>query len=649
MKFTFIPSLLGLLALQSLLQTLLYYAGVPLNAWTDVLTLAGAMGGYGIGSWIMDHGSYKNLSYDQRSTSNDQRSTIHDAPLLLAALASTAFLLWHAHKAATLEPILTPWSRLPHGTLLAIVILALSVWSAAWRKRSFLAGTLSAVFLMTLASLTSWIYPLGFGFDGFLHRASERVLLLTGTLHPKPLYYLGQYVFVTWLTRLTHFPLRWIDLMLLPAALAMLPVCLWLSQPRAQRSTWVFPALLFFFPLAPFITTTPQSFAYVLGLCALLLALASEDGSVEPWIALALAGWSLVTHPLAGLPFFGTTMLVLWNSERGARNAERQRRPLGSPFAWVIILGTLVSVPLAFFVNSLRSGAPILWHWNGLGDLGALWSWRTHVALWADWAATVDKLWPLLLGAAALVTAVRTRRTRPSLGLITLMGGGLLLTGWILNFTSDFTFLISYERHAYADRLLVVGMCLWMIPAVIGLAAWLPRLLARPLLPRLTLLACVAGWQAAQAYNAFPHHDAAHAEHGWSVGPSDFEAVRWMDQDAHGQTYTVLANQSVSAAAIASFGFKRYAGGDIFYYPLPTGGPLYRVYLEAVGDHPTRQAMEQAGRLGQSSRVYVVLNDYWWNAQRVGETLETLSDLTVSLAGGKIRIYRFDLTSDNKR
>ena len=58
--------------------------------------------------------------------------------------------------------------------------------------------------------------------------------------------------------------------------------------------------------------------------------------------------------------------------------------------------------------------------------------------------------------------------------------------------------------------------------------------------------------------------------------------------NAHGVSpYIVLANQSVSAAALLRFGFHTYYGAQ-FYYAIPTGAPLYQSYLDMVYRGATR-------------------------------------------------------------
>jgi hypothetical protein len=133
------------------------------------------------------------------------------------------------------------------------------------------------------------------------------------------------------------------------------------------------------------------------------------------------------------------------------------------------------------------------------------------------------------------------------------------------------------------------------------------------------------------------------ASHGWSASASDLEAVRWIDRDAENKPYTVLANQSVSAVAVRELGFKRYAENNVFFYPIPTGGSLYQVFLKMVGTDTSTDTVREAGKLGESKLVYVVLNDYWWDAQKVGDRLAALAQQKMDFDDGKGRVYKFIL------
>ena len=399
-------------------------------------------------------------------------------------------------------------------------------------------------------------------------------------------------------------------------------------------------------PLAPFVATTPQSFAYLLGLLAIVFALATEDTRASSTVAVLLAIWSVATHPLAGVIFFLTVILALWLKHQQTRNRNFFR----SPVTWLFLVMEIVAVPLAFFINGLRSHATVTWNLSRFLDTTKLWTVfhtllifpTNHAALWADWAAMVGFLLPIVLTVGAIIACMRDKERRSAWLLFIVLAAGALLAGFFLRMAGDFSFLIDYERTSFDDRIFTMAELLLLIPALAGFAVYFENFFQRRnAFHLIAILLFLEAWQGAQAYLALPRHDATVVGHGWSVGSADQEAVRWIDQNADGQPYTALANQSTGAAAIEAFGFKRYAT-DIFYYSIPTGGPLYQLYLRVTRE-PSHALMEEAARLGKSDLVYVVLNEYWWDAEHVAARLSLLADQTHETQNGKVKIYKFNL------
>ena len=617
----FLLGLGSLLASQSVIQVAFYYIGMPLDAWSDALSLTLSLCAFQI-----------ILPIDEQSSARDKEpepiAWSWVIALLIPAAISLFFVLKGSSGATTDLSIRTPWPLLPVGTLAAIVILAMSTWLAAWKSRSIVfTAILASATVLAVSLIAPLLYSIGFGFDGFLHRASEKLLLETGTISPKPLYYMGQYVLVTWLSRLTDIPLDLFDRFLVPILAACLPL---MAVPFFKRDEkTAIAALVLFLPLSVFVVTTPQSLAYVAGLGAILFALNKR----HPLVAITWAAWSLSIHPLAGMPFAAATLAFL------------------APFMWLrwlFVLAGIVSVPAAFAVLN-TSQASVSWDFSRLFDgavfssfLSSLQPPQNRVALWADWTVLAVFLTPLVAFAGAIIAAWKDRDRRELWLTCIVLAVGTALAGFILRAAGDFAFLIDYERGNYADRLFLVANLFLVVPAAIGFARGIAASFIGPPLTIVTLLLGLAAWHGALAYAALPRHDAANVSRGWSVGAADVEAVRWIDRDAGDAPYTVLANQSVSAAAVRELGFKRYAN-DVFFYPIPTGGPLYQQFLDSMDPRSSTDTIREAGRLGQSKLIYVVLNDYWWNAQKTGETLSALAQNEQTIRNGKVRIFRFDL------
>ncbi len=629
---------LTILAGTSILLTGWYYLDGRLHAASMISAFVGSV----LTTWLVALFWRIPPPTNAESTeSNETRFHPIDLFFLLASCLSAGLVLYTAWRSGTTESIRTPWPLLPAGTIAAGTLAMLAAWGASLRGHRLTIAMTVAGATIAITGIAPLVYQLGYGFDGFLHRASEQVLLSTGTLTPKPPYYLGQYTFVTWIVTLFSLPLRWVDLALVPVMTGIVIGILAALLPRERLSA--VPALLALLPFHAFIATTPQSLAYVLGFLALMLASSARDEHTHPAPALAAVGWSLATHPLAGLPFALLTGALLLGPKR--------------ILSWIAVFAAALAVPIAFYALSKTSGLAIEWQ-SGAHVFEGLWTTlretltppATRVALWADAAAFVAWMTPLAIVLLAGYRLFHDRAHRGTTGILISGGTLLMLAGAVFGTIGTFTFLISYERGDYAARLITIGLLLLAIPSSQVFGERVKTVLQGSAAAAVVLVLFLTGWHASRMYLALPRHDATAASHGWSVGRADLEAIRAIDRDAQDAPYTVLANQTVSAAAVELLGFKRYvhdpaSGQDIFFYPIPTGGPLYDVFLRATGKDPSRDTIKEAATLGQSDRVFVVLNRYWWDAERVGEALASTTKREFTFGDGAVRVFSYDFST----
>ena len=644
----------SMLAVQSVLQTIWYYAGGHWGAFSDVGTLLTTLIFFaGILWWDKQHRQYTEQT-DQSLDDTPLHATssafsARDVSLASVSLVSagiaSAFLLTQAAFHATIQSANAPWALLPVGTFLAFSVLGLATFLATSTRHRWLVMVGAMLSLGTLATLTILLFPLGYGFDGFLHRASEALLLTTGTLHPIPPAYMGQYALITWLARVVHIPFAYADRWLIVVLAGLLPWVAWPLTNHRRRGSFAVFALLLTLPLSLLATTTPQAVAFLLGLYGLLWLIPNETRAhathaVVPWFFLT---WSLATHPLAGLPFFFVAAAL--HIEQWKHVPSKLKRTIIIS-SWV---GAVIAVPVAFGIrNRLQTGT---WSWSWLahapGSIVSLFAALappvTHLALWPDWASWQHYAQFALLLAAAGFAVYQDHARRKTWITLLAFSGAALISSWLLQQSGDFSFLISYERQDYATRLITVAQLILVPVAMIGIRSWHEQIAHTHPRTRTAALLFAIAWFSASVYNALPRNDAAEISHGWNVGKSDLETVDFIDQQAHGANYTVLANQTVSAASISRFGFKRYAG-DVFYYPIPTGGPLYQDFVQMMNE-PNRDIAREAGVLSKSERVYVVVNQYWDHADRTIETLKQVADRIWNVENGTAYIFLFDFSN----
>jgi hypothetical protein len=625
----------SVLGMQSLLLTVCYYASIPLGhrllSWATLVAC-------GIVAMIAS------LRQDIDTAAPAPRVSQKSWFVGMAGVGVTtiiaSFVLRNALAHATEAAIRSPWPYLHPLIPLCIGILFLLpvILSAFTNRHRFLAPIAFTAVLVT-SLLASLVYQQGFGFDGFLHRESAQLLFEQGILEPKPYYYIGQYVLTVWAAQTFDLPVHTIDRYLL-SALVLFFIAAFVAH-RRQR-LFAQDALLFLFiPLSWLAATTPQSLAYLFGLAAVLLHPRHTEETHSYLPAWIFAFWSLATHPLAGLPFAAVVA--------GMTIIHKKPHLWRSWMSWFLGALAAFAVPAAFFVFSAIGKQAIIWDFAKLLDVSALldmikglFGTRVNASLWPDWVDLVAFVLPLTTFVLAIFGSRDKEQPEEQKHLLLLTASGIMLfvAGYLMRTVGEFSFLIAYERGNYADRLFAISLFLLALPAAKGLSICIKK--PRPALLQGALLSLLILWQSAHVYAAFPRHDAGAISHGWSVGAADKEAVLWIDRDANGLDYTVLANQSMSAAAVESLGFKRYAD-DVFFYPIPTGGELYQLFLRASAANPSIDLIKEAGQLSKAKRVYVAIHRYWWDAERVRGQLKDLADNEETMKDGEITIYRFDL------
>ncbi len=233
-------------------------------------------------------------------------------------------------------------------------------------------------------------------------------------------------------------------------------------------------------------------------------------------------------------------------------------------------------------------------------------------------------------------------RSRPLRQFVPLICAGIAFSNFlILGLFFDFPFLISYERTDFAARMLTL--------TVLFLTPYIPHAIERgadievgPYNARGAFAIVVIGVVfVSTVYGAYPRYDAYASSAGFNVTQADFDAVAAIDKYAAGRDYVVLANQATSSAAIAKLGFKKYYHDDIYFYPIPTGGPLYQLYLD-MAKAPTKETVDQARTLTGAQLVFFVMDDYWWDSKRVIEQSKTITDTSWIFGDHEVTVMVFE-------
>jgi hypothetical protein len=513
--------------------------------------------------------------------------------------------------------------------------------------------------------MTLIIYKIGFGFDPFIHQATMELIDKTGAVFPKPFYYLGQYSLEIIIHKITSLPLNWIDKLLVPLAASFyLPLVFWQALKKLfpqSKISLLIPLLILILPFSFFIATTPQNFAYFLLLLIILLGLKC-DNVFDLTLIYIFSLTAVSFQPIAGIPaFLFSLILTVFHGN--------QSKKIKKYFYTAIFIISSLVLPLVFyFLEKNNYGAEKI-SANGTSD--ALLSVRHAIVPGQEnfilnfiylYAFNLKKI-ITVLAAIGLWFAWKHREYCKIFFIYLLLSASLGLSYLFSKFL-PFSFLISYERNNYSERILLMA-AFFLLPLILtALYALFAKInkQARGVKIPLTIFSVII--LTASLYISYPRFDHYYNSRGYSTGQNDINAVRWIEENAN-EDYIALANQQVSAAALREFGFKKYylpplltketrlndevGQGDgvrfgdepIFYYPIPTGGPLYQYYLDMVYKKPSRETMNAAMDSVGVKKGYFVLNKYWWAFPKILEEAKFEADGWKDLGSGEVYVFEY--------
>lgn len=530
--------------------------------------------------------------------------------------------------------LISPWEMVNYDFFWLYAISALILTGILIRTKiqTGLKITLISVYYFLSLAIAAIVYKIGYGFDPFVHQATMELIASKGVVLPKTPYYLGEYSLIILLSKISGLAIGTINRYLVPLSAALfLPSALFyfLKKQDIERPA-IFLTILFALILSfsPFISTTPQNLSYLF----LILAVIAAAGGEKIGRVLILSLATAAIHPLAGLPALSLSAFLILNKYKnrltgGGENIIR----------FLIWLLTALSIPLALFfgsgatradigkgqifINSLLSlfGAP-----NSAGRESAV---LNFVYLLANNYHLII----IIIIAAGLIYIRRRKNLTGSLTTVyrdlTFLSSAILLA-YFLSGQIIFDNIINYEQSGYANRL-PVAIIIFLLPLIIiSLAALIARLLREETARRIIWLIFGLGILSASMYISYPRFDKYFNSRGYSASANDIAAVKSIEADAS-SPYIALANQQVSAAALSAFGFNHYyltPVGELYFYPIPTGSPLYQYYLDMVYKNPGRATMINAMDLTGVDNGYLVVNKYWYQSGRIINEAKLIAD-----------------------
>lgn len=541
--------------------------------------------------------------------------------LMLFALAVYALMM-----SGTDHSIVSPWQATPKTFFIIYFGCSACLLITLYRQNIFSQFIFSLHCFLSF-SVALMIYRIGYGYDQFIHQATLELIDKIGSVAPKPLYYLGQYGLIETIHKITFVPIAYLNKFIVPVLAALyFPIFL-----RSKTNNYLAAALLLLFTFSPFILSTPQNFSFFFLLLIIFNSLGSKKLDLRTNLLFALA--SMIIHPLSGLP---ALIFVLYE--------YLHSKPIGGKqwWRWPFLLLSLLLLPALFYITEMN--------FSGFDMSSILYKFKL------SYLPFTDLIWPYkenflynfayaygsnlgfiffvlgLIGAAINFKAKKISRTYLHLFFVFYLSS--LITRIL-----PFNYLIEYERDDFSSRIAYLS-CLFLLPYILLLFDQIcARIRNTDNFRLIAFLIFSSLLMTVSIYMSYPRYDRYFNSHGYSTGDKDIEAVKKI-QDDYGGDYIVLANQQVSAAALYLYGFNNYHN-NIFYYPIPTSGPLYGYYLDMVYKEPSRETMSQAMKLAGVDKGYFVLNKYWWAYDKIAAEAKLTADSWVSIGEDDILIFSY--------
>ena len=534
--------------------------------------------------------------------------------------------------------LISPWSVLPKSFFLLFFIATGFLFFILNQEISLVAKkNLLRLHYLLAFSVAAIIYKIGYGFDPFIHLATMELIDKKGLVLPKPLYYLGEYSLIITFHKLSGVSIYLLNKFLVPVLAAIfLPSALlkFLATHSVSKKNVIIALIALALPFNIFILSTPQNLSYLWSLIFILYAFSGANRFLL--ITLGLAVLSL--HPLSGLP-----VIFLMAYFEIAKNNKIKIfwRRLMETFLW---LGTALALPLAFVVTSGGSWRQLSLSFNNLWTIFNTLKIRTNSSgFLLNYAYLLANNWVfifIILTIFGLIIWYRKERVQ---ALLLIKMGSALLVSFLLVSSLSFNFLISYERTDYPIRILII-IALLSVPSLLLAVDYINDKVWQS-----NKIILVSGWLlisiilTCSLYLSYPRLDAYHNSRGYSVSASDVIAVNFIENQTN-EKYIVLANQQTSVAALAELGFDNYLttpAGELFFYPIPTGGELYQYYLQMVNQKPDQSIMTSAMQLAGVKESYFVVNKYWTFSNRLIAEAKLQATEFWSIDNGNIYIFKY--------
>jgi len=537
-------------------------------------------------------------------------------------LISCAYILF-SHQSSS--ALVSPWQTIPSYFFIIYFLLSLTLFYKIIKKPEN-CGIFVFLFTLLSAAVALIVYKIGYGFDPFVHRAAEKIIFNDGAVLPKTPYYIGQYSLVIIFAKLFALNFSFFDKILAPLLGSILiPALAYLTLIKnnfSKLSAWFSAVFAGLFVLFSFFLTTPQHLANIFLICFIFLAFIFKNKKNLWLLALAIT----LIHPIAGIPALAFCFFLTIKNKIASS---------------VFFILSLIAVPLAFFLASLiLPDFQLSFHWQNIHEL--LSSAKNSV-FYLPFQSFLHSLYLLKIIFYPLIIILtffgwwKLRKEKftwffPAASIILLVNALALK---LFTFQS----VINYEQNIFPLRF-VHSAYFFALPFVLIAMAYIFEITVKTKKGVILLLIGASFCTVSVLYLVYPRYDTISKNKGFAVSADDLTATHLIESLGAEKNYIVLANQSTSAAALQEFGFKKYYNG-IFYYPLPTSSPLYKIYLDITYQGIKPGFISEAKKITSVDTVFIVFTDYWTNFKKLVPEGKNSAKNSLEITDGKIWIFEY--------
>jgi len=632
---------ISILAYVSIVYTIAYHI-YEINSWIFIFTLISLALLVEIFSWRLHtvHYFFNDLNFDVLKIKNIKRSWLPLAVFFLDLLLFVVLM-----KKASLGIIRSPWELVSYKFWLVFLLSNICLVASIIHKKSYKNILLISWHFLLLASLGIILYPLGYGYDSFIHQAALKNIAATGTIEPRLFFYIGQYGLTFFSEQLLQIDLALVNKVLLPICFALLwPTTLfyglryglaWSFQNSYLATLW---SLFIGFGFA--IMTTPQSFTYLLVAIYIFILPEVNHRKISLWFALLISLMTTSIHPLSGVPLlFFTILLFIW------------RQP--KTFFWTKIikpityLASTLILPALFAVYQRLNNIAWLDIFNfklwPLFEMPTV-TWLTTYNFPLDilYNINLNKIWLytllILWGLYFIIREHKLIFFKRLFIFITILLANYLLTTIFLSFNLQ----IDYQKNDYINRIAYL-LTIFFLPIFLSALYFLFNNHSKnPLTSKVFITIITVFCISIGTYFSYPVYDQHGNSKSFNVTATDIKTVQTIENDAGEKPYIVLANQMVGVAAIDTYGFSHYYNNN-FYYSMPLGNNnIYKNFLSMIEESADREQALIAMDKADVDKLYFVINNYWHSAKRAIQQAESNADYKILIDNGVNTVFVYN-------